>query len=55
MLQRCKWFIQQSSVKRYIETGARGFALTGNKAYIEPNALAKPKKLKKYFAFAELD
>jgi hypothetical protein len=29
--------------------------LTGNRAYIEPNALAKPKIKKKYFAFAELD
>jgi CHASE3 domain sensor protein len=37
-----------------IETGARGFALTENRAYIEP-ALAKPKLKKKYFAFAELD
>jgi CHASE3 domain sensor protein len=39
------------SLLKDIETGARGFALTGN---IEPNALAKP-KIKKYFAFAELD
>jgi signal transduction histidine kinase/CheY-like chemotaxis protein len=31
------------SLLKDIETGARGFALTGNKAYIEPNALAKPK------------
>jgi signal transduction histidine kinase/CheY-like chemotaxis protein len=31
------------SLLKDIETGARGFALTGNRAYIEPNALAKPK------------
>jgi hypothetical protein len=42
------------SLLKDIETGARGFAF-GNKAYIEPNALAKPKIKKKYFAFAELD
>jgi signal transduction histidine kinase len=31
------------SLLKDIETGARGFALTGNEVYIEPNALAKPK------------
>jgi signal transduction histidine kinase/CheY-like chemotaxis protein len=31
------------SLLKDIETGARGFALTGMRAYIEPNALAKPK------------
>jgi CHASE3 domain sensor protein len=31
------------------------FCLDRNRAYIEPNALAKPKIKKKYFAFAELD
>jgi CHASE3 domain sensor protein len=36
------------SLLKDIETGARGFALTGNRAYIEPNALAKP-KIKKIF------
>ncbi|WP_016988529.1 CHASE3 domain-containing protein [Flavobacterium sp. ACAM 123] len=31
------------SLLKDIETGARGFALTGNTAYTEPNVLAKPK------------
>jgi CHASE3 domain sensor protein len=36
------------SLLKDIETGARGFALTENRAYIEPNAL-QSLKLKKIF------
>jgi hypothetical protein len=39
-------------VKDIEKTGARGFALTGNKSH--RRYFSKAKKLKKYFAFADL-